>query len=108
MQNKVQKIKNCTLNATNVGASNARPIAEDEASEFANKKDRYKAWREDALPVACRGCPPENKLEKRRRKEKIHFLAKMSIATATLASRIALGLLANSFCGSATKQNSRA
>jgi len=38
----VQKIKNCTLNATNVGVSNARPIAEDEASELANKKDRYK------------------------------------------------------------------
>ena len=36
----------------------------------------------------------------------IHFLAEMSIATATLASRIALGLLAHSIRGKATSRSS--
>ena len=39
-------------------------------------------------------------------KTEIHFLAKMSIATATLASRIALGSLANSIRGIATSRSS--
>ena len=40
----------------------------------------------------------------RRQLREIHFLAEMRCATATLASRIALGLLANSIRGKATKQ----